>query len=113
MQALGSEYLRSCFNLLAQLSPVNPFSQVQIPLDKSHVPTDGSVQSSGHWISKTNLIKGHGSLVDYLGQVIYDAIPAQLSPKNPAKQLQVPVNVSHVPWEDIVQSSGQVKPKNT
>ena len=40
-------------------------------------------------------------------------IPAQLSPKNPAKQVQVPVNVSHVPWVDMVQSSGQVKPKKT
>ena len=60
------------------------------------------MQSSGHWISETNLISimcpnGHSSLVDHLGQVIYDAIPAQLSPKNPAKQVQVPVNVSHVP----------------
>ena len=82
------------------MSPVNPFSQVQIPLKKSvHVPCDGSVQSSGHWISETNLISimCHSSLVDYLALVIYDAIPAQLSPKNPAKQVQVPVNVSHVP----------------
>ena len=36
------------FDLPAQFSPVNPFSQVQIPLEKSHVPWDGSVQSSGH-----------------------------------------------------------------
>ena len=58
------------FYLPAQLSPVNPFSQVQIPLDKSHVPADGSVQSSGHWISETNLNSimcpnGHSSPVDY------------------------------------------------
>ena len=73
---------------------------MQIPLFKSHVPTDGSVQSSGHWISKTKIDimcpNGRSSLVDYLSQVIY-AIPAQLFPKNPAKQVQVPVNVSHVP----------------
>ena len=82
---------------------------MQIPLDKLHVPADGSVQSSGHWISKTNLINTMSSCKLNL----FACLPAQLSPKNPAKQVQVPVNVSHVPWEDMVQLSGQVKPRKT
>ena len=36
-------------------------------------------------------------------------LPAQLAPVNPVKQVQIPVELSQVPWVGSVQSSGQVR----
>ena len=58
--------------LPAQLAPVNPVIQVQTPVEVSHVPCDGSVQSSGQakgieidTIGTTELTRciHHGSLL--------------------------------------------------
>ena len=39
-------------------------------------------------------------------------LPAQLCPTKPGLQSQIPVDVSQIPFDGLVQSSGQVRSKN-